>query len=304
MRLYLLILFVTLSLACTKEPVRSNTNMNVNKTNANVAAKTPQITAVNAPVYTYEVVNTYKHDQNAFTEGLFFHNGFLYESTGEKGKSNLRKIELESGKVVQQENLSKQSFGEGTTVLNGKIYQLTWQEERGFIYDAATMKPAGEFRYQGEGWGLTNDGTNLIMSSGMHIIKFINPETFETVRTISVLQENGKPLFLINELEYIKGEIWANIWHSEDKETGTTQGYLPNIEKPNYIVRIDPQTGKILGWIDLDGISPDDTKRDSENTMNGIAYDAATDRIFVTGKNWKNLFEIKVKPKGEPPIKN
>ncbi len=288
MRLYFLILFVVLSLACTKEPARSNTNMNASKPNVNVAVKTPQTAAADVPIYTYEVVNTYKHDADAFTEGLFFHNGFLYESAGEKGKSNLRKVELETGQVVQQQDLSKQSFGEGTTILKGKIYQLTWQEERGFVYDAETMKPLSEFRYQGDGWGLTNDGTNLYMTDSTHVIRVIDPETFKTVRTIPVFREDGKPLMNINELEWIKGELWANVWHSEDPEI---------LGKPNYIARIDPQTGKLLGWIDLYGISPDDVKRNSENTLNGIAYDTGSDRIFVTGKQWRKLFEIKVKPK-------
>ncbi len=297
MRFFLLMIFTVFAVSCKTETQANRPNVNTNsvvKTNnsVNLSNQTTKI-----PVYTYEIVNTFKHDSKAFTEGLFFHNGFLYESTGQEGKSDLRKVELESGKVVQKYEIPKESFGEGTTILSGKIYQLTWQDERGFIYDAATLKLLGEFNYQGEGWGLTNDGTNLITGSGTHILKFIDPETFKTVRTIAVLQDTGKPLFLLNELEYIKGEIWSNIWHSEEAETGTTQGRLPNIAKPNYIARIDPNSGKLLGWIDLGGISPDDTERDSENTLNGIAYDAGSDRIFVTGKDWKNLFEIKIKPK-------
>ncbi len=294
MRFYFLILLVVLSLACTKEPTGSNTaNMNANQSNGNISTRTPTTatsptTTANAPVYTYEIVKTYKHDQNAFTEGLFFHNGFLYESTGQEHKSNLRKVELETGRVVQQQNLDEDSFGEGTTILNGKIYQLTWREERAFVYDAETLKPLNEFRYQGDGWGLTNDGTNLYMTDSTHVIRVLDPETFKTIRTIPVFREDGKSLMQINELEWIKGELWANIWHSEQSDI---------LGKPNYIVRIDPQTGEILGWIDLGDISPDDSKRDSENTLNGIAYDAATDRIFVTGKNWRKLFEIKVKPK-------
>lgn len=301
MRLYFFILLVFFFSACdNKQSNRSNANMNANKSNAATATPAPTAAATSdgsVPVYTYEVVKTYRHDQNAFTEGLFFHNGFLYESTGEEGRSNLRKVDLETGKVVQQRDMSKESFGEGTTILNGKIYQLTWQEETAYVYDAESFQPVKEFRYQGEGWGLTNDGTNLIMSDGSHLIKFINPETFKTVRTITVLQESGKPLFWINELEFINGEIWANVWHSEQQQTSSAQGTLPNLGKPNYIARIDSQTGKLLGWIDLGNISPDDVKRDPENTLNGIAYDAATDRIFVTGKQWKKLFEIKLKPK-------
>lgn len=305
MRLYILILFVFLSLSCKQEaPRATNMNTTANKAAANAAATVQTNNGGVVPVYTYEIVKTYPHDPKAFTEGLFFRDGFLYESTGETGESNLRKVELETGKVLQQKNLARTSFGEGTSIIGDKIYQLTWQEGTAFVYNAATLEPLEQLRYQGEGWGLTNDGTNLIMSDGTHLIKFIDPKTFSTVRTVAVLQDNGKPLFLLNELEYIKGEIWANIWHSEQAQTGTTQGYLPNIAKPNRIVRIDPNGGKILGWIDLDGISPEDNKRDSENTLNGIAYDAANDRIFVTGKNWKNLFEIKVKPKAEPSPKS
>lgn len=283
MRFYFIFFFVLLSLACSDEPARSNMNSIVNKTNTNAAKSSSSV-----PIYTYEIVKTFPHDPKAFTEGLFFYNGFLYESTGETGKSDLRKVELETGKVVQQIKLPKDIFGEGTTILNGKIYQLTWQSEKGFVYDAETFKLLREFTYQGDGWGLTNNGTNLYMTDSTHVIRVIDPETFKTIKTLVVLREDGKPLMQINELEYIKGEIWSNVWHSEE----------PNIlGKENYIARIDPNSGKLLGWIDLGGISPDDVQRGSENTLNGIAYDAANDRIFVTGKKWKNLFEIKVKPK-------
>lgn len=298
MRLYFIFFAVLLSSACGKTATQSSANsMTANRTNNSAVNGNSAKTSAAVPVYTYEIVNTFKHDPKAFTEGLFFYNGFLYESTGQEKKSNLRKVELETGKVVQQFDIPKETFGEGATVLNGKIYQLTWQDGRAFVYDADTLKLLKELSYQGEGWGMTTDGTNLIMSDGSHLLKFVDPETFKTVRTVTVLQPDGKPLFLVNELEYIKGEIWANIWHSEDTETGTAQGRLPNIGKPNYIARIDPNSGKILGWIDLAGISPDDSERDSENTLNGIAYDQARDRIFVTGKDWKKLFEIKVKPR-------
>ena len=283
MRVYFTFLFVLLSLACNDKPARSNMNLTVNKTNTNSAKSSS-----NVPIYTYEIVNKFNHDSKAFTEGLFFHNGFLYESTGQDGKSDLRKVELETGKIVQQFKLPKDIFGEGATILNGKIYQLSWQSEKAFVYDAETFKLLKEFTYQGDGWGLTNDGKNLFMTDSTHVIRVIDPETFQTIRTLVVLREDGKPLMQINELEYIKGEIWSNVWHSEE----------PNIlGKENYIARIDPNSGKLLGWIDLGGISPEDIQRDSENTLNGIAYDEANDRIFVTGKNWKNLFEIKVKPK-------
>ncbi len=283
MRLYFIFFTVLISLACNEKPTRSNMNTTVNKPNGNVsnAAKTP----ANVPVSTYEIVNTYKHDPDAFTQGLVFQNGFLYESTGQKGRSTLRKVELESGKVLQKYDLANSYFGEGMTILGDKVYQITWQENTAFVYDLNNFKLLKEFKYQGDGWGLTDDGKNLYLSDGTHVIRVVDPETFQTIRTIVVLDENGKPLLDINELEYVKGEIWANICHSE------------GIGKPNHIARIDPNSGKLLGWINLDGISPDDVQRDSENTLNGIAYDDANDKIFVTGKKWKRLFEIKIKPR-------
>jgi glutaminyl-peptide cyclotransferase len=286
MQFTLLILISTLAFACDKPANKPNTNVTTNNTNIN-AGNTATAMKKEVPVYTYEVVKTYKHDPKAFTEGLQFYNGFLYESTGEEGKSTLRKVELESGKVLQNYNLPREIFGEGTTVFKDKIYQLSWRNQTAFVYDM-NFKLLREFKYQGEGWGLTNDGTNLIMTDSTHVIRFVNPETFEVVRTLPVIREDGKPQMWINELEYIKGELWANIWQSEKPDV---------LGKPNYIARIDPNSGKILGWIDLDNISPEDSGEDYENSLNGIAYDEAADRIFVTGKNWKRLFEIKIKAK-------
>lgn len=239
------------------------------------------------PVYGYEVVKSYPHDGQAFTQGLFFHGGFLYESTGQEGRSQIRKVEIESGKVLQKWDLPSDEFGEGSTLIGDKIYMVTWQDGVGRVLNLADFKVLREFSYIGEGWGLTNDGTNLIMSQGTHVLKFINPDNFQQVKTLPVMREDGRPLMNINELEFVKGEIWANIWHSEQPDI---------LGKPNHIARIDPATGKLLGWINLDGISPDDQRRDSENTLNGIAYEAGSDRIFVTGKKWRKLFEIKIKP--------
>ncbi|CAN5271796.1 glutaminyl-peptide cyclotransferase [soil metagenome] len=290
MRLYFLIFIVFLFSTCnsnskdTNKPLNTANNANTGNTNSTVKSSS-------VPVYTYEIVNTYKHDPAAFTEGLYFHDGFLYESTGEEGRSSLRKVELETGKVVQKFDLPKDSFGEGISLWGDKIYQLTWQEGICRVFDAATFKLIREIPYAGEGWGMTTDGKNLIMTNSTYIIRFVDPETMKSVRTLPVFREDGKPLMQINELEYIKGEIWANVWHSEDVQI---------LGKPNYIARIDPSSGKLLGWIDLANISPDDdidSDKRSENTLNGIAYDEATDRIFVTGKNWKKLFEIKIKPK-------
>jgi glutaminyl-peptide cyclotransferase len=236
------------------------------------------------PVSSYKVINVYNHDKDAFTQGLVFHNGFLYESTGHQGKSTLRKVELETGKVLQKHNVPSDYFAEGLTILDNRVYQLTWQSALGFVYNLEDFKLLKEFRYNGEGWGLTHDDKHLFMSDGTHVIRIVDPNTFKVVRTIVVMNTNGQPLMRLNELEYIKGEIWANIWQSE------------SIGKPNHIARIDPESGKLLGWINLDKISPKDSKSNYENSLNGIAYDEAGDRIFVTGKNWKKLFEIKLVP--------
>lgn len=277
MRFYFLFIILVLVMACDEKPTTSQNQVNGVKPPANTKLNTT------VPVYSYEVINTYEHDKKAFTQGLAFRDGFLYESTGQRGESTLRKVELKTGKVLEKRDLANEYFGEGLTILGDTIYQLTWQSRTAFSYSLSDFKLLREFRYAGEGWGLTNDGTNLFLSDGTHVIRVIDPETFKTIRTIVVLQENGKPLFKLNELEYVKGEIWANVWHSEE------------IGKPNHIARIDPASGKLLGWINLDGISPDDVKRSDENTLNGIAYDEGSDRIFVTGKNWKKLFEIKLK---------
>ncbi len=282
------IFFIT---ACDEQTNKPN----INPMDANVSKATSPDSPLQ--ISTYKIVNTFKHDPKAFTQGLIFHKGFLYESTGENGSSSLRKVELATGKVLQKIDLQDKYFGEGMTILDDKVYQITWRDKIGFVYDLESLSLQKEVKYQGEGWGLTNDQKNLIMSDGTHIIKFIDPDTFDVVKRIPVMQENGKPLFLLNELEFVNGEIWANIWHSEQSETGTTQGRLPNIGKPNFIARINPDTGKVVGWIDLGGISPDDSLEDSENTLNGIAYDSENDRIFVTGKKWKRLFEIDLVPK-------
>ncbi len=282
MRYFLLILTVSISFACSGSPNTSNGNAIKNVTNT--TKQSP------VPVYSYEVVHTYPHDPKAFTEGLFFHDGYLYESTGEKGKSSLRKVELETGKVVQKFDLPRDSFGEGIALINDLIYQLTWQENLCRVFDLKDFKLIREFQYQGDGWGMTTDGKNLYMTNSTHVMQVMDPTTFKPIRQIIVKRDDSRPLMQINELEWIKGEIWSNIWHSEEPQI---------LGKPNYIVRIDPVTGKVLGWIDLGGISPDDQggKDQDENTLNGIAYDADKDRIFVTGKDWKHLYEIKLKEK-------
>lgn len=294
MRFYLMMLLAFAALSCSEAPKNSSPNSTVNKNASNSNSKQGPL-----PTYTYQIVKSYPHDAKAFTQGLIFRDGFLYEGTGEYEESTLRKVEIATGKVVQKFDLRDEIFGEGIAAIGDKLYQISWRNGLAWEYNLSDFKMLREMKYTGEGWGLTTDGTQLIMSDGTHLLKFIDPQTFKTTRTVPVMQDNGKPLYLLNELEWVKGEIWANIWHSEDTMTGTTQGRMPNLGRPNTIARIDPESGQVTGWIDLASISPEDQDEDSEseNTLNGIAYDEAGDRIFVTGKRWKKLYEIKVVPK-------
>ena len=282
MRLYLFLTVAVLATGCGG-PANSNGLNSAGNGGTNTNVSKPKAVAVS----TYEVVKTYPHDPKAFTQGLVFRDGFLYESTGQEGESTLRKVNLETGKVLQKHDLPDEVFAEGIAIMGDKIYQLSWRDRTAWIYNLADFRLLREVRYNDDGWGITHDGTNLLATNGTHVIKVLNPETFETVRTIVVKDENGRPLMKLNELEFIKGEIWANVWHSEE------------IGKPNHIARIDPATGELKGWVDLSNISPEDQRGidKEENTLNGIAYDETGDRLFVTGKNWKNLYEIKVKPK-------
>ncbi|MGC1378884.1 MAG: glutaminyl-peptide cyclotransferase [Anaerolineales bacterium] len=232
-----------------------------------------------APTYTYTIVQRWPHDTTAFTEGLVFKDGKFYESNGQNGASDLRIFDLSTGSVKARVALGAEYFGEGMTILNGKIFQLTWQNHKGFIYDENSLASLGEFSYEGEGWGLTNDGHFLIMSNGTNTITFRAPATFQIQRSIQVNDDSGAPVTNINELEYIKGEIYANIWLTDK------------------IVQIDPQTGEILGWVDLTGLRPEATKQNNDAVLNGIAYDPANDRLFVAGKLWDTLYEIKLERK-------
>ena len=281
MRFYFLITFIFLLLASCNGST-SNVN-NSNKASNNVSNTTPKTNAGTVPVYSYEIVKTYPHDPKAFTQGLVVHNGFFYEGTGgyrnsDDHSSSLRKVEIESGKVLQKVDLADDYFGEGITIFNGKIYQLTWQENTAFVYDLNNFALLQRFNYNGEGWGLTHDGQNLIMSDGTHVLRFLNPENFERIRTITVLDEKNKPVLKLNELEYVKGEIWANIWQE------------------GWIARIDPATGKLVGRINLEKLADEQMDKDEKaDVLNGIAYDEASDRIFITGKKWRKVFEIKIK---------
>lgn len=265
-----LILFILLVLICSCKEIEKPKNAN---------RKTDQPKS-----YTYQIVNVYPHDPKAFTQGLVFHDGFLYEGTGGRKtddfRSSLRKVELKTGRVLQKVDLSGDYFGEGIAILDNKIFQLTWQENTAFVYDLQTFQLLKKFSYSGEGWGLTTDGKYLFMSDGTHVIRVVDPQNFETVKTIVVLDENRKPIMRLNELEYIKGEIWANVWQTAQ------------------IVRIDPSNGKLLGRIDLSKLVNEIIKEDrNADVLNGIAYDPENDRIFITGKKWKKLFEIKVEEK-------
>ncbi|HZE70285.1 MAG TPA: glutaminyl-peptide cyclotransferase [Pyrinomonadaceae bacterium] len=229
------------------------------------------------PVYHFEVVNAFPHDANAFTQGLVFRQGKLFESTGQEGRSSLREVELETGQVLRKVDVPPPYFAEGLTLLNNKLYQLTWQHQLGFVYDVQTFQQINEFAYSGEGWGLTDDGESLILSDGTNRIRFLDPTSFSVIRTISVYNMR-QPVTEINELEYIHGEIYANIWHE------------------NRIARINPQDGRVTGWIDLTGLRSQVEVHDDEAVLNGIAYDSEKDRLFVTGKLWPKLFEIRLKP--------
>lgn len=233
------------------------------------------VSSAQVPTYTYQIINTYPHDPNAFTQGLVFHRGVLYEGTGRNGYSSIRLTDLETGSVLHQRDLSAEYFGEGITIWQDRLIQLTWQSGVGFIYDLATFAPLGSFSYPGEGWGLTHDDQRLIMSDGTDVIRFLDLESLAENGRIQVHDQNG-PVVRLNELEYINGEIWANIWQT------------------NTIARISPQTGQVVGWIDLTGLlNPADLTQPAD-VLNGIAYDAAQDRLFVTGKWWPTLFEIKL----------
>lgn len=227
-------------------------------------------------VYQHEVVKAYSHDPLAFCQGLEFADGTLYEGTGKYGESSLRKVDLATGKVLQQVPLGKKFFGEGITLWKDRIFQLTWQSGVAFIYDRKSLKPLGTFSIRGEGWGLTHDRKHLILSDGTAKLQFLDPKTFRVVRRITV-REGRTPVRHLNELEYVEGEIWANVW------------------RHNFIARISPQSGRVVGWIDLRGLAPVGVRRDPDAVLNGIAYDAKQRRLFVTGKNWPTLFEIRLK---------
>jgi glutamine cyclotransferase len=239
------------------------------------------------PVYGYQIVNTYPHDPGAFTQGLIFHDGLLYEGTGLHGQSSLRKVEMETGKIRKRRNLPKKYFGEGIAFCGNRLLQLTYQSQIGFIYDL-DLRPVDSFRYETEGWGLACDGENLILSDGTATLRWLDARTFKMVKQITVTDQ-GRPVGRLNELEFVKGEIFANIWQTD------------------VIARISPDSGQVTGWIDLGGLSQLAQAAEAPATgtdlksvpphidcLNGIAYDKHKDRLFVTGKFWPKLFEIRL----------
>jgi glutaminyl-peptide cyclotransferase len=226
---------------------------------------------------TYKIVHTYPHDPKAYTQGLIYLDGHLYESTGLNGRSSLRMVDLETGQVEQQVPVDSKYFAEGLTNWGSTLVQLTWLAHTGFVYDRFSFRQLRTFHYDGEGWGLTQDGRSLILSDGTATLRFLDPETFKVTRSI-VVKDKGSPITELNELEYVRGEIYANVWHTDR------------------IARISPATGKVLGWIDLSNLLPADRHPDPEAVLNGIAYDAAHNRLYVTGKLWPELFEIEVFP--------
>ena len=245
---------------------------------ADTATVAAVATGARTPTYSYEIVATYPHDTGAYTEGLLWHEGRLFESTGQPGESNIREVDLKTGRVLRKHDIDAKYFGEGIIIFGDKMFELTWKDQIGFIYDWKTFKQVSAFHYEGQGWALTTDGQSFIMSNGSSVLAFRDPATFKVTSAITVT-DHDVPVEKLNELEWIKGEIWANVWESDQ------------------IARIDPTNGHVLGWIDLKGILAPADRRGKEDVLNGIAYDDKNDRIFVTGKYWSKLFEIKLKSK-------
>ena len=229
------------------------------------------------PRYGFKVIRIYPHDPRAFTQGLEFRNGTLYEGTGLEGRSTLRREDLETGKVIEKIDLAPQIFGEGITVVNGRIIQVTWVSHRGFIYHRSSFKLIQTFAYPGEGWGLANDGRHIYLSDGTPEIRCLDPATMKEERRLTV-HDGREEIHKLNELEWVRGELFANIWQTDR------------------IARISPVNGQVLGWIDLTGLLPSEDRTAETDVLNGIAYDSARDRLFVTGKLWPKLFEIRLVP--------
>jgi glutamine cyclotransferase len=241
----------------------------------------PTPTPTPIPVYGYRVIERYPHDANAFTQGLIYVDGELFEGTGRRGQSSLRRVDLESGAVEQIVSLPEQFFGEGVTLFGDRLIQLTWTSGLGFVYDRESFELLQTFTYATEGWGLTHNGASLIMSDGTSTLTYLDPQSFAPQRQVPVTAA-GEPVLMLNELEYIDGFIYANIWQTDR------------------IAKIDPESGQVVAWIDLSGLLPAVERADSQAVLNGIAYDAEADRLFVTGKLWPALFWIELTPPAQP----
>ncbi len=264
-RISFLCLFVLLALfshSCSSLPVSETDSIPIETETSEIV-----------PVYKYTVIHAYPHDRNAFTQGLAFDDGFLYEGTGLYGHSTLRSLELTTGEILQVRELPSQFFGEGITIYKNKIIQLTWQSNLGFVYDKYSFDLLQTFNYSSEGWGITHDGQRLIMSDGTATLRYLDPDTLVEIGSIEVRDHNG-PVDRLNELEYVNGEIYANVWQTE------------------YIARISPDTGRVIGWVDLKGLLDSEDMSKQVDVLNGIAYDIKDDRLFVTGKFWPKIFEI------------
>lgn len=262
------------AIACAAAPTPAPPAQTVQA--AQVSQPRPAAAAV-VPVHGYDVVRAYPHDAAAFTQGLVYRDGFLYESTGLTGQSTLRKLEIESGRVVQRREMAADVFAEGLTIWNNTLVQLTWQHQKAFVYALATFAPQSTLAYEGEGWGLTHDGSRLILSDGNAVLRFLDPSSGREIGRVPVT-DAGRPIVDLNELEFVRGSVLANVWHTDR------------------IAVIDPSTGNVTAWIDLTGLRPAASRQDPEAVLNGIAYDEARDRLFVTGKRWPTLFEITVRP--------
>ncbi len=262
----------------TSETMNTDTSSNSSASPSNTTSNTSNTAPSEAiPLYTYDIVKTIPHDTQAFTQGLAFYNGELLESTGQYGSSSLRRLDRATGKVLQRLSLDAAYFAEGMVAVNGKIYQLTWQAGIGFVYDAKTFRQLRTFSYFGEGWGLTYDGSEMIMSDGTSNLRFLDADSL-LIRKMLPVTSNGAPVKNLNELEYVNGEIWANIWQTDS------------------IARINPQTGKVAGWIDLSGLQTPE-ERANADVLNGIAFDSKREVLLVTGKNWSKLYEIRLRKK-------
>jgi glutamine cyclotransferase len=237
-----------------------------------------QTKAMTTPEYTFKIVRTFPHDPTAYTQGLAYRDGFLYEGTGRNGSSSLRKVKLETGEVLQKVDLAPEYFGEGMAIFKNEIVQLTWQSHKGFVYDLSDFRLLREFSYPGEGWGLTTRGSEIFMSDGTAAIRVLDGNTLREKRRFTV-RDYDIPVTQLNELEFVRGEIFANVWRTDR------------------IARISPQTGKVVGWIDMTGLLSPIYRKEQDAVLNGIAYDPDGNRLFVTGKLWPTMFEIQLVPK-------